>query len=72
MSFLSEKKQYSGNRVIEIKLDSDIDINLIKKRHIMANDTLFIDFDQVSYSIVDTECQCAGKIILCFMFMLPA
>lgn len=60
-SFLSEKKQRSGTRVIEIRLDSDRDIIPIKNRHITTNDALFIGFDQASHSIVDTECQCTDK-----------
>ena len=60
-SFLSEKKQRSGNRLTEIRLDSDRDIIPIKSRHITANYALFIGFDQAFHSIVDTECQCAGK-----------
>lgn len=60
-SFLSEKKQNSGNRIIEIRLDSDIDIDSIKNRHITSKDALFIGFDQVACPIVDSECRCAYK-----------
>lgn len=69
-SFLSEKKAHSGNRVIEIRLDSDADIKSISARHITADDALLIGFDQAESPIVDSECHCAFKTYFVF-YLFP-
>lgn len=50
--FLSEKKESSGKRIIEIPLDTEEDVEKIYKADLQQNDALFIGFNQESVPIV--------------------
>ncbi len=58
--FLSEKKEQSANRIIEIPIDSEDDIEKIKNASLSPRDALFIGFSHNSESVTDSECYCAG------------
>lgn len=59
--FLSEKKESSGKRIIEIPLDTEEDVEKIYKADLQQNDALFIGFNQESVPIVDADCKCMRK-----------
>lgn len=64
--FLSESKQKSDNRIIEIPLYIEEDIDKIKKAHLTTADALFLGFDQPAQPMSDAECQCMHKQFLIF------
>ena len=59
--FLSEKKESSAKRIIEIPLDTEEDVEKIYKADLQQNDALFIGFNQESVPIVDADCKCMRK-----------
>lgn len=59
--FLSEKKENSGKRIIEIPLNSEEDVEKIYKADLQQSDALFLGFNQESEPIVDAECKCQRK-----------
>lgn len=58
--FLSEKKSLSEHRIIEIPIDSEEDIEKIKKAHLSPSDAMFLGFNLNSETATDSECRCAG------------
>jgi hypothetical protein len=59
--FLSEKKQSSGKRIIEIRIDSEEDIDQIYQANLEPHGALFLGFNQGGTSITDAECKCLRK-----------
>lgn len=59
--FLSEKKEHSAGRIIEIPIESESDIEKITKAILSPSDALFIGFNHYSEAVADAECHCAGK-----------
>jgi len=59
--FLSERKVLSGNRIIEIPIETEEDIEKIQKASLSANDALFIGFNHSTEAITDSDCRCAAK-----------
>lgn len=57
--FLSQEKSSSGNRIIEIPLEDESDIEKIAKAHLSKNDAMFIGFNHSTTAITDAECKCA-------------
>lgn len=66
--FMSERKESSGNRVIEIPIETEEDINKIRKSSLSASDALFIGFNHATEAITDSECKCAVK--KCYAFFV--
>ncbi|GAB3047883.1 hypothetical protein GCM10027155_12150 [Acinetobacter apis] len=64
--FLSEKKESSGKRIIEIPINSEEDIDKIKNYHITENDALFLGFNQGIAVIPESECVCMKKQFFAF------
>lgn len=67
--FLSERKVLSGNRIIEIPIETEEDIEKIQKASLSANDALFIGFNHSTEAITDSDCRCAAKKSFAFFFM---
>ena len=59
--FMSEEKESSGNRIIEIPLDDESDVEKISKAHLTSKDAMFIGFNQSTTAIADNECTCSNK-----------
>jgi hypothetical protein len=55
---MSEKKCNSGNKIIQIPLLSEDDVEKIKKCVLTEDDALFVGFSKVSTEITDDECVC--------------
>ncbi|WP_429193164.1 competence protein CoiA family protein [Aeromonas salmonicida] len=59
--FLSEDKERSGNRIIEIPLENELDVEKISRAHLTPKDAMFIGFNQSTTAITDHECSCAQR-----------
>jgi hypothetical protein len=59
--FLSEKKEQSMNRIIEIPIESEDDIEKIKKASLSPADAMFVRFNHSSETVTDSECRCARR-----------
>lgn len=57
--FLSEEKALSGNRIIQIPLEVEEDVEKIRSANLTATHAMFIGFSQRTTSISDSECKCA-------------
>lgn len=64
--FLSQEKEYSGNRIIEIPIEDETDVSKIIKRNLTAADAMFIGFNSGTHAISDSECSCASSNFYCF------
>lgn len=64
--FLSEEKESSDNRIIEIPVNFEEDIMKIQSATISRGNATLIGFDQKSYAIPDSECHCMHKNFLVF------
>lgn len=58
--FLSEAKELSGNKIIEIPLESELDVEKITTAHLTPKDAMFIGFNQSTTAVTDHECSCAN------------
>ncbi|MGK5737145.1 hypothetical protein [Acinetobacter junii] len=65
--FLSEKKESSGKRIIEIPLDCEEDVEKIYRADLKPSDALFLGFNQESAPIVDADCKCMHKRYFLFL-----
>ena len=63
--FLSQEKQQSDHKIIEIPVETEEDISKITGRNLTEDMASFINFDRNPVSIVDAECVCARKEYLC-------
>ncbi len=59
--FLSSEKENSDNRIIEIPIESEDDIEKIKEAKLSDKNSMFFGFNQESTSITDVECKCLNK-----------
>ncbi|MBM0511642.1 competence protein CoiA family protein [Aeromonas hydrophila] len=59
--FMSEEKEYSGTKIIEIPLESELDIEKITRAHLTPKDAMFIGFSQSTTAVTDNECSCANR-----------
>lgn len=66
--FLSEEKEQSSNRIIEIPIETEDDLQKIRRACLNKDDALFIGFNQSAQAITESECHCANKI--CFGFIV--
>jgi hypothetical protein len=66
--FLSEEKEHSGERIIEIPLESEDNLEAIRSRRLTEDNARFRNFTTDSQSLVDTECQCATR--PCYAFFV--
>lgn len=57
--FMTERKKNSGERIIEIPLETEACIEHIKSRKITPGNARFVNFVTESQSLVDSECNCA-------------
>lgn len=57
--FLSEEKILSDNRIIEIPIESEDDIEKIKAKKLSENHASFLNFDWRTVNATDAECSCA-------------
>ena len=57
--FMSERKEKSGERVIEIPLETEESLDRIKSRKLTPDTARFVNFVSESQSLVDSECNCA-------------
>ncbi len=57
--FLSEEKQQSDNRIIEIPIEAESDIETIRTRELSEENASFVNFDRQSAPVTDAECTCA-------------
>lgn len=58
--FLSKKKEHSGEKVIEIPLESEDDLERIRSRKLTPRTARFVNFATESQSLVDADCTCAS------------
>lgn len=59
--FISEEKRYSHNRIIEIPIESEHDIEKIRSGLLSSENSLFIGFNQKTEAVTDSECVCSSK-----------
>ncbi len=59
--FLSEEKEKSGERIIEIPINSEADLEKIRSRKLNATNARFVNFITTSEMLTDSDCQCAGQ-----------
>lgn len=59
--FLSEEKERSLERIIEIPLSSEEDLNIIRGRNLSGKSARFVNFITESEDLVDSDCECAGQ-----------
>ncbi|MDO2952641.1 hypothetical protein M8826_11065, partial [Aeromonas simiae] len=68
--FMSEEKEYSGAKIIEIPLESELDIEKITRAHLTPKDAMFIGFSQSTTAVTDSECSCANRYFYGFFVFL--
>lgn len=66
--FLSETKENSAERIIEIPLESEDDLEHIRSRCLTENNAHFRNFTTESQSFVDADCRCADR--PCYAFFI--
>lgn len=59
--FMSDEKEFSGNKIIEIPLEFEADVSKISKAHLTPADAMFIGFNQSTTAIAENECSCSNK-----------
>lgn len=64
--FLSEEKQQSDHRIIEIPIEVEGDIEKIRARKLSEVEASFVNFDRQGTVVTDAECACASKNFLYF------
>lgn len=65
--FLSENKKRSGERIIEIPIDSEADIAKIKSHRLTAQNCRFVNFTTESQSVTDSQCRCHDRLAYAFI-----
>lgn len=64
--FLSEAKAISANRIIEITINSEEDVDIIRKAHLSSENASFLGFHPNISTIPDAECKCAHEHVFAF------
>lgn len=59
--FMSEGKQNSGHKVIEIPISSEDDFSVISSKIITEKNAMFIGFVSATEAVTSAECECADK-----------
>ncbi len=59
--FLSEEKERSGNKIIQIPVNLESDVEVIRSALLTGESAMFIGFSQKSFSANDSDCQCARE-----------
>ena len=59
--FLSLEKRTSSNRIIEIPIETESDVDKIRRKLITEADASFVNFDKKPTTVVDAECSCASQ-----------
>jgi len=59
--FLSEKKERSSERIIEIPIESEKDLDVIRSRKLTAKVAQFLNFVTESEAVTDSDCQCSSE-----------
>ena len=57
--FLSEEKESSDNRIIEIPIESEDDLEIIDHRRIGSQNARLVNFNEETSVVSDSECRCA-------------
>lgn len=65
--FLSEEKEISSHRIIEISIEEEKDIDKITSRIISETSAKFVNFRPVSVSAPDAKCKCALQKYFCLI-----
>ena len=60
--FLSEPKQASGERIIEIPVESEEDVERIRAGHLSEKEARFVGFAPQPAEVVDAECACCSRV----------
>jgi hypothetical protein len=60
--FLSEPKRASGERIIEIPVQSEADVERLRERHLTESTASFVGFLRHPVEVVDAECTCSSKL----------
>lgn len=63
--FLSKKKRHSGQRIIEIPLQDEADVDTIESCHLTPDQAAFVNFATGSVSATDDECSCVSRTLYC-------
>lgn len=63
--FLSDEKRGSENRIIEIPIESENDIDKIRSKRLTESDASFINFENRNAPVTDGECKCAKDLYFC-------
>jgi len=66
---LSERKRSSGGRIIEIGLDSEDDLGVIRGRRLTPENARFVNFAPESEKLTDSECRCAERQTYAFVVL---
>ena len=64
--FLSEAKSSSGHRIIEIPVDAEDQISVIRSKRLTSSDALFVGFAPSPALATNDECRCASAQVYCF------
>jgi hypothetical protein len=64
--FLTEKKATSNERIIEIPIESEEDLERIRCRKLTSKTARFINFVTESQSLVEADCRCATRAAFAF------
>lgn len=59
--FLSEEKEASGERIIEIPIETEADVEKLRGRRLTEADASFVGFDRQAVEVVDRDCACGGR-----------
>ena len=65
--FLSDEKRESDNRIIEIPIESETDVEKIKTRRLTPTEASFVNFGRTVSPVTDADCECARKVFYCFL-----
>lgn len=65
--FLSEKKERSSERIIEIPMESEADLAKIRSRKLTEGDARFVRFLTASETVTDRDCKCAHRTAFAFI-----
>lgn len=65
--FLSENKKRSGERIIEIPIDSEADVAKIRSHRLTAQNCRFVNFTTESQSLTDSQCRCHDRLAYAFI-----
>ena len=64
--FLSEAKSSSGHRIIEIPVETEDQISVIRSKRLTSSDALFVGFAPSPALATNDECRCASAQVYCF------